>query len=137
MPAHEKSAAYDRAFRTLVRLRRRFGFPTWGTWQEVDKGMQEQAPETGTWHQFCESKAKGSAMQIRSVTFIINSTWGDVPWENAHLISDAGKAKHSHGDPVVEGKTPYDPQMPKRKAVKKKKLAKKKVTRKKVIRRKE
>ena len=120
--------------------------------------MQEQAPETGTWHQFVESKAKGSAMQIRSVTFIINSTWGNVPWENAHLISDAGKAKHSHGDPVVEGKTPYAPKcnhglmltatcpdckleamadgdVPIRKVVKKKAM-KKKVTRKKVIRRK-
>jgi hypothetical protein len=108
MPKHQSAAAFDRAFSGLVKLRRRLGFPAWKTWAEVDKAMSERGAEEGrTWREFLEGAVKGSANTIRSYTYLINETWGAVPWENAGQIPSTGKDKHT--DPVVDGKQPYSP----------------------------
>jgi len=107
MNKHHSAKELDRAFKGLVRLRRRLGFPAWSTFPECDKGMQGRAPEYGTWREYLESRASGSANTVRNFIYIINEHWGTVPWENAHLVPSNPHDKH--GDPVVDDKSTYDP----------------------------
>lgn len=103
MPKSARLAAYDRAFTAVVKARRKYGFPAWNTWQEMDADAEKHmAPEGATWPAHI---GISEYSQLRAFVYIINETWGPVPWQNAHTVPTGSKGV-AHSDPVVAKKAP-------------------------------
>ncbi len=87
MGRHETIEAYNRAFTGIVRLRRRFGFPAWRTLEELNKGLDQRAPDVGTWRQFIEGKAQFATARLQAFYYICEETQGQVQWRHAHTVA--------------------------------------------------
>jgi hypothetical protein len=70
---------------------------------------KRSAAEGRSWREHVDEETRGQFgwSALRGYVYIVNSTWGSVPWENAHTVPASGQDRFS--DPIIDDKSGYEP----------------------------